>query len=41
LRKRRPQVNPNEGFMNYLDKYEKLFKRKERKKVDEENTSNK
>ena len=41
LRKKRPQVNPNEGFMNYLDKYEKLFKRKERKKVDEANASNK
>ncbi len=41
LRKRRPQVNPNEGFMDYLDKYEKLFKRKERKKIDEANASNK
>jgi len=42
LRNKRPQVNPNEGFMNYLDKYEKLFKRKERKKVDDDiNPNNK
>ena len=41
LRKKRPQVNPNEGFMNYLDKYEKLFKKKERKKVDDKNLNNK
>ena len=35
LRKRRPQVNPNEGFMNHLDKYQKLFKRKEIKQNDD------
>ena len=32
LRKKRPQVNPNEGFMNFLEKYEKSFKKKKEKK---------
>jgi len=41
LRKRRPQVNPNEGFMNHLDKYEKLFKGKERKRINDINPNNK
>ena len=39
VRKRRPQINPNEGFMNHLDKYEKLFKRKERKIINDANPS--
>ena len=34
LRKKRPIVNPNEGFINYLDKYEKTVKKNERKKVE-------
>ena len=34
IRKKRPQVNPNEGFMVFLDKYEKSLKKKERKKIE-------
>ena len=41
VRKIRPQVNPNEGFMNHLDKYEKLFKKKERKTINDTNSSKK
>ena len=34
VRKQRPIVNPNEGFMLYLDQYAKTFKKKDRKKIE-------
>ena len=34
IRKKRPIVNPNEGFMTFLEKYQKSLKKKERKKIE-------
>ena len=41
IRKKRPIVNPNEGFMTYLDKYEKSLKKKKKDQKEQKDNDDK